>query len=42
MLIHHRHACFNALVTDIHAGAGHKPPDLIGIGAFAAERTAQS
>src|SRR6266540_3357808 len=40
VLLHHRHACFDALVTDIYGRAGDKPANLVG--AFAAERTAQS
>jgi hypothetical protein len=40
VLLYHRHACFDALVTDIYGRAGDKPANLVG--AFAAERTAQS
>jgi len=38
VLLHYRHACLDALVTDIYGRARHKPPDLVG--ALAAERTA--
>jgi hypothetical protein len=40
VLLHYRHACFDALVTDIYGWARDKPANLVG--AFAAERTAQS
>ena len=40
VLLHHRHASFDALVTDIYGWAGHKAPNLIG--AFATERTPKS
>jgi len=40
VLLQHRHARFDALVTDIYGRAGDKPANLVG--ALATERTAQS
>jgi hypothetical protein len=29
VLLHYRHAFFDALITDIYGRARHKPPDLV-------------
>jgi hypothetical protein len=39
VLLHHRDAHLDALVTNIHGRAGHKPPNLVG--GSTAERAAK-